>query len=210
MNEFDIKAAAWDDNPMHIKRAEAVAEAILKNVKPEKTMTALEFGAGTGLTSFILKDHLKEITMIDSSAEMVRLANEKIRLSGAKHIKSLHFDLENKEWSGPLFDLIISQMVLHHINDTQLIIRKFHNMLNPGGFLAIADLYPEDGSFHGKEFNGHKGFDPEKLSILIGSSYFTILNIEKCFVINKTTTDNESKQFDVFLLTAKKSLVPTI
>ena len=50
-------------------------------------------------------------------------------------------------------------MVLHHVTDIENIIRKFHNLLNPDGHLAIADLYTEDGSFHGKEFTGHKGFD---------------------------------------------------
>jgi hypothetical protein len=32
---------------------------------------------------------------------------------------------------------------------------------------AIADLYPEDDSFHGEGFAGYKGFDPEELSGLL-------------------------------------------
>lgn len=206
MNEFDLKAAGWDANPMHRQRAEAVAEAIMKTIAPDKTMTALEFGAGTGLTSFILKDHLRKIIMIDNSTEMIRLATEKIIASGAQNMKAILFDLENKNWNGPDFDLIISQMVLHHVADTQNILRKFHDLLKPGGFIAIADLYPEDGSFHGEGFNGHKGFDPEALASLLDDSGFTRSGIEKCFTINKTTSESKSKQFDVFLLTAKRNL----
>ncbi len=33
------------------------------------------------------------------------------------------------------------------------ILEKFHDLLNPSGYLAIADLYPEDGSFHGLSFD---------------------------------------------------------
>ena len=73
MNEFDIKAAEWDKNPMHWDRSEAISNQIKKLIPLSKQMTALEYGAGTGITSFLLKDHLKEITLMDNSSEMVRL-----------------------------------------------------------------------------------------------------------------------------------------
>ena len=65
MNEFDIKAAGWDQNPMHWDRSVAIAEQIKKLIPITKQMTALEFGAGTGITSFLLKDYLKEITLME-------------------------------------------------------------------------------------------------------------------------------------------------
>jgi len=34
-------------------------------------------------------------------------------------------------------------------------------MLSKGGYLAIADLYKEDGSFHGEKKVPHNGFDME-------------------------------------------------
>ena len=59
MNEFDLKAAGWDQNPIVWDRAEAIASEIKRLIPLNKQMTALEFGAGTGVTSFILKDSLK-------------------------------------------------------------------------------------------------------------------------------------------------------
>ena len=50
-------------------------------------MTAMEFGAGTGLLSFILKDHLKEITLIDNSEGMVKVLNEKVLTTKAGNMK---------------------------------------------------------------------------------------------------------------------------
>jgi hypothetical protein len=32
MNEFDIKAAEWDTNPMHWDRSEAIAKEILNRI----------------------------------------------------------------------------------------------------------------------------------------------------------------------------------
>jgi tRNA (cmo5U34)-methyltransferase len=78
MKEFDIKAAVWDLNPMHWERSEAVAKQILERIPLKPWIKALEYGAGTGITSFILKDHVKEITMVDFSPEMVKIMNNKI------------------------------------------------------------------------------------------------------------------------------------
>ena len=203
MNEFDIKAEGWEKNPMHWERSAAVAEAIKRVIPLSKEMTAMEYGAGTGITSFLLKDLVKEITMIDSSPEMVRVMNEKIKTAGIENLKTLHFDLEITDYKNGSFDLIFTQMVLHHIYNTEKILKKFQGMLNPGGFLAIADLYSEDGSFHGDGFSGHNGFDVDELSDQLKKYGFSDISHRKCYTISKKISDNMIKPFDVFLLTGK-------
>jgi 2-polyprenyl-3-methyl-5-hydroxy-6-metoxy-1,4-benzoquinol methylase len=203
MSVFDNKAADWDLNPMHWERSEAIAAGILNRIPLNKSMTALEFGAGTGIASFLLKDYLKEVTLMDNSKEMVRVTNEKIKSSKSNNLKVVEFDLETSDYNGK-FDLIFTQMVLHHIIDIENIIRKFGDLLNPKGYLAIADLYEEDGSFHGHDFTGHNGFNIDVLSATIRKNKFTDITTKKTFTFNKKISETESRQFDVFLLTAKK------
>ncbi len=205
MNEFDLKAAGWDENPVHIERAAAITGSILKVIPVTTQMTALEFGAGTGITGFLLRDHLKKIVMIDSSPEMVKIMCDKIRKNKAGNLRARLFDLEKNRWYGRKFDLVMTQMVLHHIADIEDIIGKFHELLRPGGYLAVADLYPEDGSFHGEGFTGHRGFDTEWLSRLLVQKGFRDISSRKCFEIKKQLTKTETKQFDIFLLTATRS-----
>jgi ubiquinone/menaquinone biosynthesis C-methylase UbiE len=202
MNEFDIKAAEWDSDPIHWDRSGAIAKEIIKLIPLKKDMTALEFGAGTGILSFMLKDYLSEIIMMDNSQEMVKIMDEKIKTTKVKNLKTLNFDLEGTDYKDGKSDLIFTQMVLHHVTDIENIIKKFHNLLNPGGFLAIADLYTEDGSFHGEGFTGHKGFNIEILSNKIRNQGFTNVSHRKCFVINRKISETETKKFDVFLLIA--------
>lgn len=206
MNEFDLKAAGWDENPVHIARAAAIVGAMLDKIPVADTMTALEFGAGTGIASFLLRDRFRKIVMIDSSVEMVKIMKEKIRKNKAGNLKAIFFDLEKEPWKGRKYDLVMAQMVLHHITDIEAIIGKFHNMITPGGYLAVADLYPEDGSFHGEGFTGHRGFDTGWLSDLLERKGFRDISAGKCFEIKKQFTDIESKQFDVFLITARRPL----
>jgi len=203
MSEFDLKAADWDKNPMHWDRSVAIAGEILKNVPVKPFFRAMEFGAGTGILSFLLKDHLKEILLIDNSSEMIRLTNEKIAVSGTVNLHTKFFDLEHSDLNAEKFDLIFTQMVLHHVADIEKIFSKFHTMLSPGGYLAVADLCSEDGSFHGEGFDGHRGFDPEELAAILQAKQFNNISHKQCFVINRVLSESETRNFPVFLITAK-------
>jgi tRNA (cmo5U34)-methyltransferase len=202
MNEFDIKAAGWDQNQMHWDRSEAIAGEIRKQIPLRSDMIALEYGAGTGMASFLLKDDLKEITLMDNSTEMVNVMKEKIRKSKVKNLKALNFDLEKSDYRKGKFDLIFTQMVLHHVTDVETIIHRFSKLIKPGGYLVIADLYAEDGSFHGEGFTGHKGFEINELSQIISRNGFKVISHRECFRIDRMISETESKQFPVFLLIA--------
>jgi len=132
MNEFDLKAAEWDKQQMHRERAEAVAAEIVRQIPLDETMTAMEFGAGTGLLSFMLKDRLKEITLIDNSEGMVKVLNEKLVSAKADSLKAVKADIEHEDPQLGTFDLIYTLMVLHHVGDVETVVKKFHDMLNPG------------------------------------------------------------------------------
>jgi len=202
MNEFDHKAAEWDKNRMYHERAEAVAGEIRKVIPLSREWRALEFGPGTGLLSLLLKDQLKEITLIDSSAGMVKVMNEKIAVEGVGNLRVLHLDLEHEDPGDEKYDLIYNLMVLHHVSDVEKIIGKFHNMLSPGGYLAVADLCSEDGSFHGGGFTGHRGFEPDRLSAMLEERGFEDISHRKVYVIDRVMADGSKKQFEVFLMTA--------
>ncbi len=204
MNEFDLKAAEWDNNPMHWDRSRAIVKEIKNRIPLNKNMSALEFGAGTGIASFLLKDNLKEIMLMDNSSEMVKIIKGKIETTRVDNLKVLNFDLEHNDYTRKKFDLIFSQMVLHHVDDTDSIIGKFSKLLKNGGYLAIADLFEEDGSFHGEGFTGHKGFDPEKLSAILRDHQFKNIVYRPCFTIERKIPEAETKHFEVFLLSANR------
>jgi tRNA (cmo5U34)-methyltransferase len=203
MSEFDARAAEWDSNPMHLDRSAAIVEEIKKRLHLNRDMTALEYGAGTGIASFLLRDDLKTITLMDNSAEMVRITQEKIEATKAENLSVLNFDLEHDDFKTGRFDLIFTQMVLHHVADTDTILKRFGEILNKGGYLAIADLYEEDGSFHGEGFTGHNGFDPARLASSLRKYNFMDISFKSCYMLSRTISDTETRNFDIFLLTAR-------
>jgi tRNA (cmo5U34)-methyltransferase len=204
MSEFDARARDWDKNQRYIDRSEAVAKAMLQKIPFEKSMKALEYGSGTALLSFALKDKFAEIVLMDNSLEMTRVTEEKIADLKIENMKPLFFDLEHQDYSGS-FDIIYNQMVMHHVNNIDAVLSKFHHLLNPGGYLAIADLYAEDGSFHSEGFEGHLGFDVDRLGEKLKALGFINIEHQQCYSIDKTDEDGTVKEFPIFLLTGVKS-----
>ncbi|MDP4290675.1 MAG: class I SAM-dependent methyltransferase [Bacteroidota bacterium] len=203
MNEFDNKAKDWDKNQLHIWRSEAIANEMVNRIPITDDMTALEYGAGTGLLSFFLKDKFSNILLMDNSLEMIRVTESKIIKSGTRNMKTLWIDLEKEEYDGR-FDVIYNQMVLHHVENIGLIFNKFYGLIKPGGYLAIADLYLEDGSFHGKGFNGHHGFDVDQLTHQLEKHAFKHIVTKPCFSLKQENERGEVREYPIFLLTANK------
>lgn len=203
-NHFDNVARDWDKQSIHIQRTEAIANALREELQKKKINHALEFGAGTGLLSFALQDFFSEIILMDSSAEMILATKDKIAGSGLTHLHPIQFDLELNNYSVKTFDIIFSQMALHHVNDIEKIIAKFYNLLNAGGKLAIADLYKENGTFHEKKMKVHYGFDPEELKAILIKYGFRFVISRQCFVIERKVDNEATKSFPVFLLTCEK------
>jgi 2-polyprenyl-3-methyl-5-hydroxy-6-metoxy-1,4-benzoquinol methylase len=151
----------------------------------------------------LLADRLAEITLMDNSTEMINVVKGKISGQEMHHMKPVLINLEQEDYPEH-FDIIYSQMVLHHVDDVSGILKKFCQMVNPDGYLAIADLYTEDGSFHGNGFTGHKGFDAELLAKDLASNGFKNITHQTCFTIQKITEQGTTKNFPVFLIVAKK------
>ena len=199
MSSFDARAREWDKDKMHMERSVAIAAELEKMIPLNHSMKALEYGAGTGILSFLLKDRFSEITLMDNSQEMIKVCAEKTEYHKAKHIIPIWFDLERRNFDGK-FDIVYNQMVLHHVNDFEGIINTFYSLLNPDGYLAIADLYPEDGSFHGIDVKVHLGFDPDKLTEILKKAGFKNVEHKTCFEVKRES----GKKFPVFLLVAQK------
>ena len=205
MSEFDAKARDWDKNQRYIDRSEAVAKAMLQIIPFEKSMKALEYGSGTALLSFALKDKFEDIVLMDNSQEMTKVTAEKIADQNIQNMRPLFFDLEHQDFSGT-FDIIYNQMVMHHVIDVDAMLSKFYSLLNPGGFLAIADLYSEDGSFHGEGFNGHLGFDTEQLADKLRDIGYGNIKHQQCYSIEKMDEEGNVSGYPIFLLTATKPI----
>ena len=202
MNPFDAKAATWDADPVKVARATAVAGGIRRSVPLSRHMRAMEFGSGTGLLSFFLPPELGHITLVDSSEGMLAVAAQKIADGGIDNMSPLRLDLATDPLPAQRFDLIFSLMTAHHVPDTARLLRDMHALLEPGGYLCIADLDAEDGSFHGEGFDGHRGFDRTHLGALTEQAGFGAVDFSTVF---RMTRGDPAREYPIFLMVCRKA-----
>ena len=201
-NEFDERARTWDDDPMKVKRAEDIANAIAREVPLSRTMKGFEYGCGTGLVSFALADRLGDITMADSSDGMLEVLRGKIERYGARDGKTMQpakLDLSTEPLPAERYDVVYSAMTLHHIPDTEQILRQFHGLLGEGGHLCIADLDAEDGSFHGLDVDVHHGFDRTTLGAQLQAAGFRDVRFDTALTMRRG-----ERAYPVFLVVAQR------
>jgi SAM-dependent methyltransferase len=204
MNEFDQKASQWDAKPVRIERAQAVADGIKVAIPLSSHLTALEYGCGTGLLSFALQPYLGHITLADSSTGMLAVLREKIAVANIQNMTPLQLDLLIGPLPAERYQLIYTLLTLHHIDDTDKVLRAFYALLDSSGYLCVADLDKEDGTFHEEEFHGHLGFDREELAAQVEQAGFQTIQFTTVFHMIKDV-QGISKDFPIFLMVARKS-----
>ena len=169
-----------------------------------RDMRALEVGCGTGLLSFALHEELGSVVATDPSQGMIDVLQGKILATGIGNIAVLKTDLLVEPLPSGPFHLVFLQMALHHIPDVDGFFRTAHGLLGPGGWLCVADLDTEDGSFHGMGTEGvHLGFDRSDLVHHVEEAGFQALDVSTVFEIRKEVEGGE-RVFPIFLLVARR------
>lgn len=139
---FQDKAEDWDARPLPMMISEGVGKALLNGIELHEDMRVMDFGAGTGLICSHVASHVKRVYAVDISASMLEKLAAKPGLQGK--VEPVCQDILERPLS-QRFDLIVSAMALHHVEDTERVFRTFAQHLKPGGQIALADLDREDG-----------------------------------------------------------------
>jgi predicted TPR repeat methyltransferase len=202
---FDDKAKDWDKDIKKVIRAEIFANELKSFFKNAEFKNTFEFGCGTGLVSYYLKDCFEKITLADNSQGMIDVLKEKIKKENLNNMHPLFIDLLHEKPDIEKQDLIYTFMSIHHVLDLDKILKVFNSLLKMHGYLCIADLDEEDGSFHDKHpgFTGHFGFSREKMHALYENNGFEVVEYKIFHIINKVL-DTGIKDFPLFMMVGKK------
>ena len=203
MENFDEIAKGFDTD-RRINRAKIIADKIKTHIV-EKNKSAIEYGCGTGLVGFQLICDFKSLLFMDSSVEMINQVEQKLQRINNPVASSLCHDIIQNIPKGLRTDYIFSSLVLHHIKDTENILRCFYNVLNNGGHLLIVDVDEEDGSFHANysDFDGHNGFNHSAIIDLALKVGFRTTTIETFYHDSKVFEEKQNP-YSLFILDAVK------
>jgi tRNA (cmo5U34)-methyltransferase len=102
-------------------------------------IAVLDLGAGFGAASEEILTHYvnASVTCVDGSAEMVRIARERMAKYSAR-VRVCHADLAHAGWRRAVdgsFEAAVSAVAIHHLSDERkrALYREVYDLLAPGG-----------------------------------------------------------------------------
>lgn len=113
----------------HFQKNQAEAERRLANLKPylHPDMHVLEIGSSTGFLLGAIEPHVALVTGVEPGQLYRKYANE----------RGIRTYVDLSEVAEQRFDLILAYYVLEHLRTPVEYLGRFHNLLGPGGNLAI-------------------------------------------------------------------------
>ncbi|MEV4416525.1 methyltransferase domain-containing protein [Catellatospora sp. NPDC049609] len=99
----------------------------------------LDAGCGSGPLSAALRDKGAVVTGLDRSAAMVDLARRRLGEDADLHVADLS---EPLQFADAAFDVVVSSLVLHYLEDWSGPLAELRRVLKPGGRLILSTMHP--------------------------------------------------------------------
>ena len=137
---------------------------LLGNEHLPDNSNVLEIGPGASDMINLLASRFRHVVALDNSAEMLEKARGALDPALVDKTEFVHGEPEHLIGRDAGVDLIVLNMVLHHLPSPARMFRTAHRLLNPGGRLLVIDLTPHDQDW-AREICGDLwlGFDPTDL-----------------------------------------------
>ncbi|MFG6147661.1 class I SAM-dependent DNA methyltransferase [Halobacillus sp. B23F22_1] len=165
-NVFEQMAQKYDSEE-RMELANIIVQEVRQELRDSQTKSLMDYGSGTGLVSLELSDLVESLLLVDSSAQMLEVAQEKISRRNITNAGILHsdFTVDTPERKA---DIILTSLVLLHIPDTEKILTSLFNRLHKGGKLIIIDFDKNDKINHPSVHNGFSHGELEKVLADVG------------------------------------------
>ena len=203
--DFDERAATWDDDLERMARVRRVAAVVRSVVPLDGHPVTVELGSGTGMLARCLHDVLGPTTLLDSSPAMVEAASKALAAAGLKDWNAAVADLSEGIPGGP-YELVLAQLFLHHVDDVPALLRALRRFVTAEGVVVIADLdHDADGLYHSTsvDFHGHHGFRRDELRGWLEEAGYRDISFHDAGVANKKVVGGQRLDFPLFLAIAR-------
>lgn len=114
-NENEV--SAYDEKYKSVRKLDDEAEFIAKSVKLNPESVILELGTGTGELAIRLAQKCRKVVASDVSQPMLKFAQKKASDLNISNIEFLNAGFLNNSFPSETFDVVISQLALHHLPD---------------------------------------------------------------------------------------------
>ncbi|MCB1672960.1 MAG: metalloregulator ArsR/SmtB family transcription factor [Pseudomonadales bacterium] len=119
-------------------------EDLIAGISFNRQPVVMEVGPGAGELLLRLADRFERVIALDNSREMLDQARTTVENHQVDNVEFLFGDITQAQDQDLHCDLIILNMVLHHIPAPVEVFREARRLLNPSGVLLLVELISHD------------------------------------------------------------------
>lgn len=167
---------------------------------PEKNLTVLDIGTGTGFLALLLAEMGYNVTGADWAASKISQAKEKAASSNSPARFEVQ-DAEKLTLESNAFDAVVSRHVIWTLSDPYAAAREWVRVIKPGGkvIVDIPRMGSHSGSHHfgaeiGKNLPFYNGADREKVEEMLKSAGLSNIGT----MMLETSGDDEKKTLLIY------------
>jgi SAM-dependent methyltransferase len=138
--QFRRQAPTFTDDGWAVRGLEWIVERL----RPGADEQGLDVAAGAGHLARALAPHMRHVTAVDLTPEMLEQGQ---RLAGAAGLRNVAFavgDAAALPWLDGQFDLVVCRLAVHQVADPTAVVAEMVRMARPGGRVGITDMVAAD------------------------------------------------------------------
>ena len=183
---------------------------------PLEALTALlprhwavaDVGTGTGHLLGLLSARFERVIAVDPVPAMLDTARSRLELQGADNIDFRAGDLSRLPIGDAEVDLVLAELVLHHVSSPSEALKELGRVLRPGGRVLIVEQAAHQlEEFHDRMQDRWWGFDAGKLSVEVARAGFEEVR-HAPLASAEPTNANAPEAPELFVLTARRRQDP--
>jgi ubiquinone/menaquinone biosynthesis C-methylase UbiE len=125
---------------------EAIRGELGRRIPRGKRLRVLDVGTGFGINVAFLAGWLpkgSEVWTVDPSKEVLADVKAALDEESARLVRFAVATADDLDFEDEFFDVVVSVMVLHHIERLQPALKEMARVVKPGGRLLVVDYKPE-------------------------------------------------------------------
>jgi ArsR family transcriptional regulator len=176
---FRQKGAEWDEMSALGLPAAAVEAALMSVAGQGPLGRVLDIGTGTGRVLELLGPRAAIGLGIDASAQMLALARSRLAQAGLAHCSVRKADMYRLPLpdggDGFGFDRTVLQMVLHHAEDPEAVLREAARVTRSGAKIIVVDLAAHAPHALSETLaHRHRGFQAARMRAMLQSAGLSV------------------------------------
>ena len=170
---FARYAAEWDQlRGLHSPDA-PVEAALVQALGGANLGALLDVGTGTGRIAELLAPRAAQVTGLDKSPEMLRLARARLQHLAADRLTLVQGDFTALPFAEAAFDTVLFHQVLHYAQAPELVLAEAARVTRPGGTIALVDFAAHDREeLRSQHAHARLGFSDEQMLTLLSTAGF--------------------------------------